>query len=108
MKTKLVISLLVLCLTFSIGFANAQKCAPMTFSNVSNNTFNCMKSQLQNHGINVPAENAGQLSDRGVTANFMWDGNSTLTIGVTNTPPLVSCEIASNELRDFVNVCQGS
>ena len=108
MKKKLVISLLVLCLAFSVGFANAQKCAPMTFSNVSNSTFECMKSKLQNHGINVPPENEGELSYRGGTANFMWDGKSTLTIGVTEIPPLVSCETASNELSNFVKECQGS
>ena len=107
MKNKLVVSLLVLCLAFSVGFANAKKCEPMTFSNVSNSTFECMKSKLQNHGINVPPGNEGELSDKGVTANFMWDGKSDLTIGVTEIPLFVKCETASNDLSNFMKECQG-
>lgn len=108
MKNKLVISLLVLCLTFSVGFTNAQKCAPMTYTNVSNSTFECMKSKLQNYGIYVPQGNEGELSKKGVTANFMWDEKSNLTVGVTELPFFVKCETASNELDNFVKGCQSS
>jgi hypothetical protein len=108
MKKKFVVSLLVLCLAFSFGSANGKKCEPITFSNVSNSTFECMKSKLQNHGINVPPGNEGELSDKGVTANFMWDGKSNLTIGVTEIPLFVKCETAFNEFNNFVKECQGS
>lgn len=107
MNKKLVVSLLVLCLVFFVGFANAKKCEPITFSNVSYNTFECMKSKLQNNGIYVPPGNEGELSGKGVTANFMWDEKSNLTIGVTGIPLLVRCETASNELNNFVEGCQG-
>lgn len=107
MKKKLVVSLLVLCLAFFVGSANAKKCEPMTFSNVSNSTFDCMKSKLQNYGINVLPGNEGELSDKGVTANFMWDAKSNLTVGVTEIPLFVRCETASNELNNFVERCQG-
>jgi hypothetical protein len=107
MKKKLVVSLLVLCLAFFAGFANAKKCEPITFSNVSNNTFECMKSKLQNYGIYVPPGNEGELSEKGVSANFMWDGESNLNVGVTEIPLFVRCETASNELNNFVEGCQG-
>lgn len=106
MNKKLVVSLLVLCLVFFVGFASAKKCEPITFPSVSNNTFECMKSKLQNYSIYVPPGNEGELSEKGVTANFMWDEKSNLTIGVTELPFLVRCETASNELNNFVNSCQ--
>jgi hypothetical protein len=107
MKQKLVVSLLVLCLVLFVGSANAKKCEPITFSNVSNNTFECMKSKLQNYGIYVPPGNEGEVSEKGITANFMWDGKSNLTVGVTEIPLFVKCETASNELNNFVEECQG-
>ena len=54
MKRKLIASLLVLCLAFSVGFAHAKPCEPTTFSNVSPATFECMKKKLQDYGIDVP------------------------------------------------------
>jgi hypothetical protein len=108
MKNKLVVSLLVLSLAFSVGFTNAQKCEPMTFPNVSNSTFECMKSKLQNYGVYVPPGNEGELSKKGVTANFMWDEKSNLTVGVTKLPFFVKCGTASNELDKFVKGCQSS
>ena len=106
MNKKLIVILLVLILAFSVGFANAKTCQPMTFSNISNITFECMKSKLQNYGVSVPTGNERELSKKGVTANFMWDEKSNLTIGVTELPFLVRCETASNELNNFVNSCQ--
>jgi hypothetical protein len=108
MKKKLLVSLLLLSLAFYVGSANAKKCEPITFSNVSNNTFNCMVSKLQNYGVYVPPENEGLLSEKGVTANYLWDGESYLTVGVTELPFFVRCETASNELDKFVKGCQGS
>lgn len=108
MKKKLVVSLLVLYLAFFIGFANAQKCEPITYSNVSPSTFECMKSKLQNYGVDVPPGNDGELSAKGVSANFLWDGKSLLTVGVKELPFFVRCERASNELSNFVAGCQGT
>jgi hypothetical protein len=108
MNKKLVVSLLVLYLAFFIGFANAQRCQPITFSNVTPGTFECMKSKLQNYGVNVPPGDYGELSARGVSADFLWDGESLLTVGVKELPFFVRCERASNELSNFVGGCQGS
>jgi hypothetical protein len=108
MNRKLIASLLVLCLAFSIGFAHAAPCKPATYSNVSPDTFQCMKTKLQNYGVSVPSGNGGELSSKGVSAHYLWDGKSTLVIKVTDKPALVSCETANKELIKFVDECQAS
>ena len=108
MKRKLMASLLVLCLAFSIGFANAKKCETTTFSNVSPDTFACMKTKLQDAGIYIPPGDSGELSDKEIAATFLWDGNSNLTIQITEKPAFVSCRIADNEIGKFVQECQVS
>lgn len=108
MNRKLTASLLVICLAFSVGFAHAKPCEPTTFSNVSSDTFECMKTKLQDYGIYVPPGNEGELSSKGIVAHFLWDGKSTLTIKVTDKPGFVSCRTADNELKKFVDECQVS
>jgi hypothetical protein len=107
MKGKLIASLIVLSLAFSIGFAHAQPCERITYSGVTSGTFDCMKTKLQNYGIYVPPENEGELSGKGVAANFSWDGNS-LTVQITDKPRFVSCETAAKEIGKFVKECPGS
>jgi hypothetical protein len=111
MKRKLLASLLVLCLAFSIGLAHAQiggtGCEPKTFLNVPPDTFECMKKQLQDYGIYVPPGDSGELSGHGIVGNFVWDGESKLTIQITNKPVFVSCGVADNEIGKFVQECQG-
>ena len=112
MKRKLLASLLVLCLAFSIGLAHAQiggtGCEPKTFLNVPPDTFECMKKQLQDYGIYVPPGDSGELSGKGVAATFLWDGESILTIKITKKPLIVSCETAAREITKFVEECHGS
>ena len=108
MKRKIKVSLLVLCLALSVGFAHAKPCEPITFSNVPPDTFECMKKQLQDYGIDVPPGNSGELSGHGIVGNFVWDGESKLTIQITNKPVFVSCGVADNEIGKFVQKCQGS
>lgn len=108
MNRKLIASLLVLCLAFSVGFAHAKPCEPTIFSNVPPDTFECMKTKLQDYGIYVPAGNEGELSSKGIAAHFLWDGESILTIKVTDKPAFVSCRTADNELKKFVDECQVS
>ena len=74
MNRKLIAALLVLFLAFSIGFAHAKPCEPKTYSNVSPDTFACMKTKLQDAGIHVPSGDSGKLSDKGVAATFVWMG----------------------------------
>lgn len=83
-------------------------CEELTFSDVTPETFECMKSQLQEYGINVPPGNEGELSGQGITANFEWDGRSELTIRITEKPFFVSCSTAEQELAKFVEECKGS
>ena len=83
-------------------------CRPITFRNVPPDTFNCMKKKLQDYGIYVPSGNIGELSGKGITASFEWDGNSNLTITITQKPFIVSCEIAAQKIKGFVRDCHGS
>ncbi len=112
MNRKLMASLLVLCLAFSVGLAHAQiggkGCEPKTFLNVTPGTFECMKTKLQDYGIDVPPGDSGELSGKGVAATFLWDGKSILTIKITEKPFVVSCETAAREITKFVEECQGS
>ena len=108
MNSKLKVSLLVLCLVFTIGFAQAASCKPETFNNVPPGTFACMKAKLQGYGISVPPGNSGELSGHGIVGTFAWDGKSKLTLQITKKPFFVSCETADSEIDKFVKECQGS
>jgi hypothetical protein len=111
-KIKSIASLLVLCLIFPAGLAQAQfggsGCEPIKFINVTPERFECMKETLQDAGITVPPGNEGELSGQGFTADFEWDGESNITIQVTDKPFFVSCEDIDQELIQFVNVCDGT
>ena len=66
MKRKLIAYLMVLCLIFPVGLAYAQfggnSCGPVTYSGVTPDTFECMKHELKNYGINVSPGKSGELS----------------------------------------------
>jgi hypothetical protein len=55
-----------------------------------------------------PFRNRGELSGSGIVADFEWDGQSNLTITITEKPFIVSCEVAANEIKQFVRQCHGS
>jgi hypothetical protein len=108
MNRKLQVSLLMLCLVFAVGFAQAKSCDTTTFSNVPPTTFECMKTKLQGYGISVPPGNSGELSGHGIVGNFAWDGKSKLTLQITKKPIFVSCQTADSEIEKFVKECQGT
>ncbi|WP_410510009.1 hypothetical protein RSJ42_07785 [Methanosarcina hadiensis] len=112
MKTKSIVLLLLSCLIFSLGLAQAQSeensCKSITFINVTPDAFECMKSRLQNYGIDVPPGNEGEISGKGVTGSFEWDGKSLLTITIEEKPFWVSCETADERVMLFVDECKGS
>ncbi len=83
-------------------------CKPIKFRNVSSETLNCMKKKLQNHGIYVPSGSRGELSGKGITASFEWDGVSNLVITITEKPFIVSCEVVAMKIKQFVRECHGS
>jgi hypothetical protein len=111
MKMKLIVSLLMMCLVFSLGVAQAQNgensCKPINFVNVTPDAFECMKKQLQDYGIVVPPGNEGTLSGEGVTGSFKWDGKSFLTITIKEKPLFVSCDTADKRITTFVDECKG-
>lgn len=107
MNRKLITSLVVLFLAFSVGFASAKGCETTTFSKVSPDTFACMKTKLHNYGISVPQGYKGELSGKGIGASFVYDPDAkSLTIKITDKPLFVSCGIAANEIKKFVDECQ--
>ena len=83
-------------------------CRPITFRKVPPETFKCMKKKLQDYGIHVPPGNIGELSGKGITAIFEWDGKSNLAITITEKPFIVSCEVAAMKIKKFVRECHGS
>lgn len=83
-------------------------CRPITFRNVSPDTFKCMKKKLQETGITVPSGNRGELSGSGIVADFEWDGQSNLKITIKEKPFIVSCEVAAMKIKQFVRQCHGS
>jgi len=83
-------------------------CRPIKFRNVPPETFSCMKKKLQNHGIDVPSGRRGELSGKGITASFEWDGVSNLVITITEKPFIVSCEGVAMKIKQFVRECHGS
>ncbi len=110
MNLKLIVSLLLICLVFSLGSAQAQiwekSCDPVTVSDVTPDTFECMKTKLQNYGINVPPGNKGELSGKGITGSFDWDGKSSLTLKITRKPAFITCVTADREITHFIDECK--
>jgi hypothetical protein len=107
MNRKLIAALLVLSLAFSVGFAYAKGCETTTYSNVQPKVFDCMKTKLQNYGISVPQGYKGELSGKGIAASFVYDADAkSLTIQIKDKPLFVSCDIAANEIKKFVDECQ--
>lgn len=108
---KWIVYLLVMFLVFSPGLAQAQNgkngCDPIIFVNVTPDAFDCMKKQLQDYGIDVPPGNEGELSGKGITGSFEWDGKSVLTITIKEKPVFVSCNTSDEKLMLFVDKCKG-
>jgi hypothetical protein len=110
MNRKLIVSLVLVFLVLSLGSAQAQtwrnSCDPVKVSGVTPDTFECMKKKLQDYGINVPPGNKGELSGKGITGSFEWDGKSDLTLRITKKPFFISCGTADKEITKFVDQCK--
>lgn len=109
MKKISIACLLILCSIFSTGLAQAQfgggDCRTVTYSGITPDRFECMKQNLQDYGIYVPPGENGELSGNGITANFEWDGESKLTITVTEKPFFISCRTITDRVRQFAQNC---
>lgn len=80
-------------------------CKPLTFCNVSPDTFDRMKKRLNDAGIQTPVGNKGELSGMGIVADFEWDGICNLTVIIKKKPFFVSCEIAESQIKQFIIEC---
>jgi hypothetical protein len=103
MNLKIKASLLMISLVLTIGLASAQNCEPQIFSKVTPTVFDSIKTYVQNYGISVPSGNSGEISYMCVSAYFMWDGESNLTIQFTNLPCFINSDTANAKLDNFIN-----
>lgn len=110
MKKISIDCLLVICSIYSTELVQAQfgggGCRPVTYSGITPDRFECMKQNLQDYGIYVPLGERGELSGSGITADFEWDGESKLTIPVTEKPFFVSCGTITDRIRQFAQECE--
>jgi len=67
-----------------------------------------MKQKISAAGYCVPDGNSGQISVGDVTADFSWDGVTSLTVTIISMPFYISCEMVSESLQDFVSSCGGT
>ena len=49
-------------------------CNMVSYHGVASDVFKCMKNELESYGIHVPSGNSGEMSGKGVTAKYSWDG----------------------------------
>lgn len=103
MSMKIKASLVMISLFLTIGLVSAQNCEPQTFSKVTPAVFDSIKTCVQNYGIDVPSGDSGEISYMGVSAYFMWDGESNLTIQFTDLPCFISSDTANVKLDSFIN-----
>ena len=80
-------------------------CKPLIFCNVPPDTFERMKKRLNEAGIQTPAGNKGELSGKGIIADFEWDGICNLTVIIKKKPFFVSCELAESQIKQFIIEC---
>ncbi|AKB23497.1 hypothetical protein MSMTP_0028 [Methanosarcina sp. MTP4] len=81
-------------------------CRPVTIKDVTPEVFNCMKKKLQGAGIHVPPGRKGELSGRGIVADYDWDGDSKLTVTITEKPFIIGCNAVAGKIKNFVKECQ--
>jgi len=82
-------------------------CKPITIRNVTPDNFKSIKKRLNDAGIQTPAGNKGNLSGKGIVADFEWDGTCNLTITIKQKPFFVSCELAESQIKQFIIECCG-
>mgnify|MGYP001237769000 CR=1 FL=1 len=80
-------------------------CKPLIFCNVPPYTFKRMKERLNDAGIQTPTGNKGELSGKGIIADFEWDGICNLTVIIKKKPFFVSCELAESQIKQFIIEC---
>ena len=83
-------------------------CDSVTYHNVTQNVFDCLKKKLENAGIKVPAGNEGEIEGYGVKGHFKWDGATNLTITITSKPLILPCGTIMGKLNDTVHDCGGA
>ena len=82
-------------------------CDKVSYHGVTPKVFDCMKNKLESYGIHVPPGHSGEMSGKGVTAQYSWDGESTLDVTITDKPWYASCGAVTGKIHDFVDECGG-
>ena len=82
-------------------------CGRVDYQGVTPTVFDCMKKKLEDAGIHVPSGDSGEMSGKGVTADYSWDGKSVLAVTITDKPWYASCGMVTGKIHDFVQECGG-
>ena len=83
-------------------------CDPITYHNITQSIFDCLKNTLENAGIKIPAGNEGKIEGYGVKGHFKWDGKTTLIVTITGKPLILPCGTIIGKFNDAVHDCGGS
>lgn len=63
--------------------------------------FQAVRLRFAEHGVDLPEANSGELSYKGVTAGFTYDGEA-LRVAVTDKPFLASERMVREKLTAFI------
>lgn len=83
-------------------------CPTATFTEVSVQVIDKLRSRLEDEGLKVPPGNSGTITGRVATLEFEWNEESaTLTVTVTDKPWILPCEAIMGRMRVAVAACGG-
>ena len=105
MRQYLLFGLLAACPAIPVA---GQVCTK-NYDHVSAQALSCFRITGPQHGIDLAAGLAGNISaPGGGSGSFSWNaGSSVLSLNVANLPLWASCSDAIREFDDFVNACKG-
>jgi len=83
-------------------------CDPITYRNITQSVFDCLKNTLENAGAKIPAGNEGESEGYGVKGHFKWDGKAILTVTIVSKPLILPCGTIIGKFNDVVHDCGGS
>lgn len=63
--------------------------------------FQAIRRNFAEHGVEVPDETSGEISQHGVTARFTYDG-ITLRLSIIKKPFLATTSYVTNSLNEFI------
>lgn len=79
-------------------------CSPMSFSGVSPEIFQSIKTELQSKGFELPGDSGVVNGPFGITIEYRWDqSNQTLFTQVVDKNFFVSCNQIYDQLSSAIN-----